>query len=814
MVCPFVRFPRAPRFPAVATGPAAALLLGLAALLTTCRTDKIVSPPPIRALTVTPSQVLDSALLGSAAQPSASLTISTADQGDVAWRAARAVGAAWLSLDLSSGATPSRVTLTLNPAGLATGVHRDTIIFASATSKGVTTRVPVEFMIQSCAVTPISLDVPVVDSLRLADCGAPHGTGQFGRLYSFAASAGDSVSVLTSTGAFPASVALDTAPAATAPVLAQSATCQLTQQSACLLYRLLPRTGTYIVEMTSGALGQTGQFTLRVTRPHAPRSSESLAQLLNDSATAIAIGASISQARVVLRAVAIDPDAGDSLHLEVEVRPVGAAFTDTPTAAGGPVANGAQAWVGVADLADNAAYHWQCRTVDQTGRTSSWVPFRSNSPSPADFTVTVPEPPMAPTGLGQFQADGATEVPIGGNVHGRSMILKATVVDPDPGDQLRLDVEVQPVGTPFKNAATASSTPVANAATAVATVAALGDNMSYHWQGRTVDQTNLASAWVPFAGNAETDPDFKVAVSPTQLVVTVQPTSAVAGATITPAVRIGAQDAFGSAVESFTGNVTVAIGNNAGGGVLSGTTTVAAGAGAATFSNLGINKASAGYTLQFTTSTLVVTSTAFNITPAGVALLAFIEQPASTVAGTAITPAVRVAARDSLGNTVTDFTGNVTISIASNPGGGTLSGAATVAAVAGVATFPNLSINKIGASYTLQAGSGVFTATTAPFSVTSGIAGELALTTQPSVAGQSGLPLAQQPVVQVQDRNGNPVSQQGMTVAASLATGPSAASLTAATATTDARSTSTAGARCTPAACGRRTSSPTSAASS
>ena len=116
-----------------------------------------------------------------------------------------------------------------------------------------------------------------------------------------------------------------------------------------------------------------------------------------------------------------------------------------------------------------------------------------------------------------------------------------------------------------------------------------------------------------------------------------------------------------------------------------------------------------------------------------------------------------------------------------------------LAAVNGIATFPNLSINKIGASYTLQAGSGTFTAVTAPFSVTTATASQLALTTPPSASGQSGLPLAQQPVVQVQDRNGNPVSQQGMVVTASLATGPGGASLTAASATTDASGLATFG---------------------
>ena len=45
-----------------------------------------------------------------------------------------------------------------------------------------------------------------------------------------------------------------------------------------------------------------------------------------------------------------------------------------------------------------------------------------------------------------------------------------------------------------------------------------------------------------------------------------------------------------------------------------------------------------------------------------------------------ITPAVQVTAQDSLGNVATGFAGTVTVAIATNPGGGTLSGTAAVAA--------------------------------------------------------------------------------------------------------------------------------------
>jgi alpha-tubulin suppressor-like RCC1 family protein len=99
--------------------------------------------------------------------------------------------------------------------------------------------------------------------------------------------------------------------------------------------------------------------------------------------------------------------------------------------------------------------------------------------------------------------------------------------------------------------------------------------------------------------------------------------------------------------------------------------------------------------------------------------LAFSVQPTTTTAGATITPAVQVAARDAQGNTDTRYTGSVTVAIGTNPSGGTLSGTTTVAAVAGVATFGNLSINNAGTGYTLTAAaSGLTGATSAAFTIT------------------------------------------------------------------------------------------------
>src|SRR5207247_6720655 len=64
------------------------------------------------------------------------------------------------------------------------------------------------------------------------------------------------------------------------------------------------------------------------------------------------------------------------------------------------------------------------------------------------------------------------------------------------------------------------------------------------------------------------------------------------------------------------------------------------------------------------------------------------------------------------------------------------------------------------------------------------ISGRVAFTTAPSSAGQSGVALVQQPVLQLQDANGNPVSQSGVVVTATVS--PAGATPSNATATTNA----------------------------
>jgi adhesin/invasin len=310
----------------------------------------------------------------------------------------------------------------------------------------------------------------------------------------------------------------------------------------------------------------------------------------------------------------------------------------------------------------------------------------------------------------------------------------------------------------------------------------------------------------------------------TRLVFQQQPTDAVAGAALSPPVIVRAVDNAGTTVVTFAGSVTIGIGANPAAGSLSGTTTVSAVAGIATFTDLSIDQAGSGYTLAatsaglsgatslpfavtpgpasgltttiaavpgslvadgastsavtvqvrdgfgnlrtaggdavaltttvgalgsvvdngdgtygavlvapFTPGTAIVTGTVngaaiddtatvvFGATAPAAVALAFGQQPTTTVAGAAISPPVTVHAIDGSGATDGSFTGPITLSIATNPGGGVLRGTRTVSAVNGVATFLDLSIDRAGSGYTLSAiAPGLTDATSAGFSVTTG----------------------------------------------------------------------------------------------
>lgn len=313
-------------------------------------------------------------------------------------------------------------------------------------------------------------------------------------------------------------------------------------------------------------------------------------------------------------------------------------------------------------------------------------------------------------------------------------------------------------------------------------VSAADGSVSASWKlGATVGAQALSVSAAGLTGSPLAVSATALAVTPTKLVMVAQPANGTAASAL-GAVSVAAQTADGVTVTVFTGDVTVALGANPGGATLGGTTTVKAVNGIATFSGLTLNRPGSGYTFVFASAGLTsATSSSFNIVAGNPAKLVFSGMPSSVDVGIAIAPPIVVTALDSDGNTVTSFTGAVTAALGANPGGSTLSGTLTRAAVAGVATFNDLSVNKMGSGYTLTASTtGLASGTSAAFNAMPGAPVAISLVTgggQTAVALSTLAPV----VLKVRDALGNGIS--GVTLTLAIASG--GGSLGASSAATD-----------------------------
>src|SRR5207247_9514230 len=147
----------------------------------------------------------------------------------------------------------------------------------------------------------------------------------------------------------------------------------------------------------------------------------------------------------------------------------------------------------------------------------------------------------------------------------------------------------------------------------------------------------------------------------------------VAGAPVRAAVQCAGLAPPGTPAPCPSATLLRSLGSNPGGSTLSGTTTVAAVNGVATFVDLSLNKTSTGYWLTATCLN-TATSSSFNITAGVATQLVFGTEPGTTVANRPIAPAVKGRALDAFGNVATGFTGAVAVALGSNPGSATLSG--------------------------------------------------------------------------------------------------------------------------------------------
>jgi hypothetical protein len=247
------------------------------------------------------------------------------------------------------------------------------------------------------------------------------------------------------------------------------------------------------------------------------------------------------------------------------------------------------------------------------------------------------------------------------------------------------------------------------------------------------------------------------AAAATQLVFGQQPTSAVAGAVVSPAVTVQVEDSYGNVVVSDGSTVTLTLSA----GVFEGgsaTATATASGGVASFGGLKID-AAGSYTLAASDGSLAgTTSAGFTISPAAASQLVITQQPSATAtAGVAFAMQPVVAEEDQYGNVLTgDSTHTVTAARGDHGTAALQGGTLTLTLVGGVATFTGLAYQvaeTLDISFSTNAGT--FTATSADIAVRPAAASQLVITQQPSATATAGVAFATQPVVAEEDQYGN-----------------------------------------------------------
>lgn len=242
-------------------------------------------------------------------------------------------------------------------------------------------------------------------------------------------------------------------------------------------------------------------------------------------------------------------------------------------------------------------------------------------------------------------------------------------------------------------------------------------------------------------------------VSKDQYAITTQPPNSIQtglpfGFTVSVKSGSGAVDA------SFNGSVTVSlIDFDRTGATLGGKVTTTAKNGVVGFSGISIG-APGDYALLITGGSVGgATTVVFTVAPAPEGLQFSAEPPGNVTVGAKSTVAVSV--MDASGDVDQSFVGNITLALGSNPGKSSLGGTHTVPVVNGVATFTGLTLNQIGAGYTLVAtASGQKSTTSDSFNVTAvGAATRLVVTGEPPATFSAGA--AFKMIVSAEDSLGN-----------------------------------------------------------
>jgi hypothetical protein len=255
------------------------------------------------------------------------------------------------------------------------------------------------------------------------------------------------------------------------------------------------------------------------------------------------------------------------------------------------------------------------------------------------------------------------------------------------------------------------------------------------------------------------------ATSATQLAVTAAPSPNPVTAGHTFTLGVSAENGSGAVDTNYTDNVMAMIMSGPTGATLGGTTMVMASAGVANFSDLNLDKAG-DYTLKFTSGNLTPTTATITVNPSTATQLVVTQAPTPNPVHEGSTFTLGVSAEDQFDNVVTTYATPVAVAITNGPGG-SLSGTTPITPSSGVATFSDLSLNKVG-NYTLGLTSGSLS-TTATISV-SAVATKLVVTQEPTAPVTAGSTFTF--AVTAEDSDGNIDTAYNQSVAVAINSGP------------------------------------------
>ena len=258
------------------------------------------------------------------------------------------------------------------------------------------------------------------------------------------------------------------------------------------------------------------------------------------------------------------------------------------------------------------------------------------------------------------------------------------------------------------------------------------------------------------------------------LAVATQPSAtATAGSTFAQQPAVAVRDQFGNTLNAANGNAdnttVVTAARNAGTGTLQGTLTATSSNGTATFLNLSHNVATS-ISIDFTGTGLTsATSNTIVVSPSTATKLVFGQQPSTTTAGVAISPAITVQMQDAYSNNV--LSSGISVSMTLSTGTGSLGGTTSqLTNASGLATFNDLSITTSGTKNLTAAASGLTSAVSNAFDINPSTTTQVSFVQEPTNA-QAGVTISPSPTVQLKDQYGNSVLTSGVSVSISLTSG-------------------------------------------